>query len=351
LDWSDCPQIGSGKDNDKFQERAVRKAVVSVPVAYAAAATAAFHLSPAAQKGFLGSPESVNILGSASSVFHLYDDDCKLSKQGIYFLSMHLLSSPSSVGMSHLQREPKPTEESSEHIRCKRKFLVLHDEFKTMVLSALEKFNGDNKSQYRLHVICGVNELVSGPKLCSHEDIGSNPRGVNPSFPCKFLHCHINFLATCLDEELHDQPTNLYFAVQPTKLFFAECSRAGDDSWCAPVDCSPDGGQARCFYCEKQGSQIIHPAWPGFHGSDFQDAYFGSTPDLYGNDSLIGMTYSLDWVHGVEEDAIYEKNCKHRVRDDGNARNGFKRIKLEPLDGDDAGNGLKLIKFEPLVFG
>jgi len=84
--------------------------------------------------------------------------------------------------------------------------------------------------------------LFLGPKLCSLEDIESNPRGVNPSYPCKFLHCHINFLATCFDEELHDQPTNLYFADQPIKLFFAECSHSGDDSWCAPVDCSPDAG-------------------------------------------------------------------------------------------------------------
>jgi hypothetical protein len=52
------------------------------------------------------------------------------------------------------------------------------------------------------------------------------------------------------------------------------------------------------------------------------------------------MAYSLDWVHGVEEDAIYEKNCKHQVRDYGDAGNGLKLIKLEPLDGD-AGNGLK----------
>jgi hypothetical protein len=48
------------------------------------------------------------------------------------------------VGMSHLQQEPEPTEECSEHIRCKRKFWMLHDEFKTMVLAALKKFNRDN---------------------------------------------------------------------------------------------------------------------------------------------------------------------------------------------------------------
>jgi hypothetical protein len=52
------------------------------------------------------------------------------------------------------------------------------------------------------------------------------------------------------------------------------------------------------------------------------------------------QTCTLDWVHGVEEDAIYEKNCKHQVRDYGDAGNGLKLIKLEPLDGD-AGNGLK----------
>lgn len=141
LDWSGCPQIGSGKDNvSKFQERAVRKAVVSVPEAYAAAATAAFHPSPAAQKRFLGSKESVKILGSASSAFRLNDDDCQLSKLGFDSLRMHLLSSPSSVG----QQEPEPTEERREHSRCKGKFWILHDEFKTMALAALDKFNRDN---------------------------------------------------------------------------------------------------------------------------------------------------------------------------------------------------------------
>jgi hypothetical protein len=119
LDWSDCPKIGSGKGNVSFQERAVRKAVVSVPEAYAVAATAAFHTSPAAQKEFLGSPESEGILATASSVFHLYDDDCQLSEQGIHVLGMHLLSSPSSFGMSHMQQEPEPTEECRA---CKGKY-------------------------------------------------------------------------------------------------------------------------------------------------------------------------------------------------------------------------------------
>lgn len=66
LDWSDCQQNGSGKDSTVYiQETAVRKATVSVPEAYTAAATAAFHPSPPAQKEFLGSPDSVRMLKAA----------------------------------------------------------------------------------------------------------------------------------------------------------------------------------------------------------------------------------------------------------------------------------------------
>ncbi|CAD6337765.1 unnamed protein product [Miscanthus lutarioriparius] len=63
MDWSSCPQIEPGKDTDvPIQMKAVRKAFASVKEAYTAAATAAYHPSPPAQKVFLGSPDSVEKL-------------------------------------------------------------------------------------------------------------------------------------------------------------------------------------------------------------------------------------------------------------------------------------------------
>ncbi|CAD6246153.1 unnamed protein product [Miscanthus lutarioriparius] len=151
LDWSGCPIIGSsGKGTEvKFHERAVRKAAVSIPEAYAAAATAAFHPSPPAQREFLGSPASVSNLWAASSVFPL-DEGHQLSKDEFDFLCGHLLTcAPSSVvGMSHLQQEPEPEPtgvskaEYDKYLRCKNR--ELHDEVKTMVVAALDKFNRDN---------------------------------------------------------------------------------------------------------------------------------------------------------------------------------------------------------------
>jgi hypothetical protein len=166
LDWSGCPRIGSsgkGTDEVKFQERAVRKAAVSIPEAYAAAATAAFHPSPPAQGEFLGSPASVTKLQTAEDVLRVGDGH-QLSDVEFDLLCRLLHRCPpysSVVGMSHLQQEPEPTEECSEHIRCKRKFWMLHDEFKTMVLAALKKFNRDNVGFFYYSLLLALVNLFS----------------------------------------------------------------------------------------------------------------------------------------------------------------------------------------------
>jgi hypothetical protein len=89
MDWSSCPQIGTGKDTVPIQMKAVRKAFASVKKAYTAAATAAYHPSPLAQKEFLRSPDSVEKLKHASDKFRL-DDGHQLSNEefGLLFMSL-----------------------------------------------------------------------------------------------------------------------------------------------------------------------------------------------------------------------------------------------------------------------
>ena len=168
----------------------------------------------------------------------------------------------SSVGTLDHQQEPEPTvvgkSEYAEISRRVHSFWGLHDRVSSMVNAALEKFNRTHvgffyysllllasvilvsfsampgfhfnpllhgwnwlqESQYSLHIICGVNELVSGPKFCSH---------FLAHLPFKYQYSHINFLAT-LD-------------AQPPKLFFAECNLDDhNDTWCVPVDWSPPVG-------------------------------------------------------------------------------------------------------------
>ena len=263
MDWSSCPQIGTGKDNVPIQTKAVRKAFASVLEAYTAAATAAKHPSPPAQKEFLGSPNSVEKLKDVSYMVCL-DNGHQLSNEEFGLLFMFLQKCClSSVGTLDHQQESEPTvvgkseyAEISRRVHC---FWGQHDRVSSMVNAALEKFNRTHvgffyysllllltsdilvsfsampgfhfnpllhcwnwlqESQYSLHIICGVNELVSGPKFC---------KTFLAHLPFKYQHYHINFLAT-LD-------------AQPPKLFFAECNLDDhNDTWCVPVEWSPPVG-------------------------------------------------------------------------------------------------------------
>jgi len=67
-----------------------------------------------------------------------------------------------------------------------------------------------------LHVICGVNELVSGPHFSSDPEV----RGYNPWTPQKYHHAHVNFLATTFDD--CGNPI--------ASLFFAQCDNHGPES-------------------------------------------------------------------------------------------------------------------------
>jgi hypothetical protein len=54
---------------------------------------------------------------------------------------------------------------------------------------------------------------------------------------------------------------------------------------------------------------------PCFHGSDFGKTFFGSYKKAYDNDGKIRSPW-VDWVHRLEDDAIYEN---YRVHDDDNS--------------------------------
>jgi hypothetical protein len=83
---------------------------------------------------------------------------------------------------------------------------------------------------YTLHVICGLNEFVSGPESNLHV-YGDYNRC--PFATAIYLHSHINFLATRKGEH--------------ATLFFAECENHGTGAWCVPLslpqrDGEPDVG-------------------------------------------------------------------------------------------------------------
>ena len=69
-------------------------------------------------------------------------------------------------------------------------------------------------------------------------------------------------------------------------------------------------GQVRCIYCEYQGNRILHPAMESFHGRDeFEKLFYGSNGS-YTNDKLItNSDLEVDWVHGVQDGAIYRDCC------------------------------------------
>ncbi|CAL5044748.1 unnamed protein product [Urochloa decumbens] len=262
---SDSEQIGQGSpDTDacEMQHGAVEASnpSASVPEAYAAAATAAFHCDPLAQKEFLGSPDVVSKLKVASEALRLQDGH-PLSSQDLEFLS--------------------------------------HERVSSMVKAALDKLNETQEDRpFRLHIICGVNEFVSGPESC----FGEKPGDYNPWTPDKYYHTHINFLAV---SEGHPD--------DPPRLFFAECGKDGADTcWCIPVTPQkPDAEQVRCIYCEHEGNRIVHPAMGSFHGRDeFDKLFYLSDMETYTNDKVItDKMVSVDQVHTLEDDAIYQNCC------------------------------------------
>ncbi|KAF8694136.1 hypothetical protein HU200_038466 [Digitaria exilis] len=299
--WSGCLQIGSGKPDANAPS-------VSVPEAYLAAATAAFHSNPLSQREFLGSPNTVANLQTARRVMRLQDGRL-LSSKDLEMLCMCIFECPSSAGFPQKQLETEPKRANIvlyTHVNeCSRVFWRQQERASRMVAAALSKFNETAEPHYTLHVICGVNELVSD--LESVLDVS----GDYDPWLCasnNYRHSHINFLATRKGEH--------------ATLFFAECENHGTGSWCVPVslpqrDGEPDSGvnpdaatdpcaeQVRCIYCEHNEIRIVHPAVSGFHGRDnFVDLFYGSDRYRYSNNKAIRREH-IDWVDELEDDTIY----------------------------------------------
>uniref|UniRef100_A0A0E0DVW4 Uncharacterized protein n=1 Tax=Oryza meridionalis TaxID=40149 RepID=A0A0E0DVW4_9ORYZ len=95
-----------------------------------------------------------------------------------------------------------------------------HDRVRSKVKAALGRYNEDKVSKYSIHVICGVNELVSGPTFSVDEEV----RSYNPATLFKYHQSRINFLTKCEEAE-------------GPVLFFAECSNHDTMAWCIPVIC------------------------------------------------------------------------------------------------------------------
>lgn len=65
--------------------------------------------------------------------------------------------------------------------------------------------------------------------------------------------------------------------------------------------------QPRCVYCEYQANRIVHPAMESFYGRDeFDKLFYESDREFYTNNEIIkNSRLDINWVHGVEDDAVY----------------------------------------------
>ncbi|XP_044431955.1 uncharacterized protein [Triticum aestivum] len=238
LNFSGCGQVLNIPDPSLTQCSAVEDSIpsASVPEAYTAAATAARHCHPLAHKEFLASLSGVSkpaefdsevsvdgLSESLSKVLHMRDG-VPLSSQDLSLLCKILDRYPSSARQ---QRDLAPTKVKKGFYYqvgiCSSRFWGQHNRVTSMATNALEKFNNiaAEGHLFELHIICAVNEFVSGPVPSE----GENVRDYNPWTFQKYYHTHINFLAVSKARP-YDPPT----------LFFAECGKHGADTcWCVPV--------------------------------------------------------------------------------------------------------------------
>ncbi|KAG2595675.1 hypothetical protein PVAP13_5KG090100, partial [Panicum virgatum] len=216
----------------------------SIQGAFLAASTAACHPNPDAQVKLLTSCKAM--LGSALSLLQ----GChKLSSEDVRRLAM-LLSpeSPSEKPLPPLPLTGYPRAKVADaHTRISKRVKA--------VLKAYEQMlNGDQT--FELHMICGVNDCVSGPVGSCHI----------------FYHSHVNFVAS----------TEFPRGSASSVLFFAEISTDGNDkSFCCPVSLPPPcAPQSRCLYCEFMGIRIVHPVGIDFHGREleFEKVVCGEDP-------------------------------------------------------------------------
>ncbi|KAM3253813.1 hypothetical protein ACQJBY_047735 [Aegilops geniculata] len=294
--------------------------------AYRAAAIAAWHPRPDAQAGFLSSLKAMLV---APHVLSLLQDggQYQLSSQCVHQIHTLLCSEYHSiVGVPTHQQRPAPISERQFHFTMSegRKQRRAHRRISAKVKAALRRYEKQNSGHsYQLHVVCGVNECVSGPDNC--EGSGLKP-GLDPNDDY-YHHTHANFLAT----------RNVAGIVSAPVLFFAELSNHddGQDSQlpCCPVDLPPPGaaGLVRCLFCEHRGIRIVHPALERFHGHEVEFEKMVRGENLYNNDYypegdiepytnhqiLKHSEYVAKWVHdGLDEDCMYLGSNDFNIEED-----------------------------------
>uniref|UniRef100_A0A0A9FFG4 Uncharacterized protein n=1 Tax=Arundo donax TaxID=35708 RepID=A0A0A9FFG4_ARUDO len=220
----------------------------SVNEAFKAAAAAAHHPNPDAQANLFASPKALMVLAAD-----------QLSSEAVQRIARFLCPEHP---YSEQPLPPFPLKEYvSAHTKISKKV--------NAVLNAYEQMpNGEPK--YQLHVICGVNYLVSGPVYCP---------GGSTFAPHKCYHSHVNFLATSRDTQSQAGEAKVV-------LFFAELSnddedKAGAQSLCCPVWLPPPCAERiRCLYCDYVGARIVHPIQEEFHGRkrEFEKMVCGEDP-------------------------------------------------------------------------
>ncbi|TVU51047.1 hypothetical protein EJB05_02451, partial [Eragrostis curvula] len=262
--------------------------------AFKAAAIAAKHPHPEAQAKLLASCKK--LLGPSLS---LLQSGGQLTSADVRRLARLLCpeSPPSS------DEQPLPAFPLKEYLR-------VHTRIVDKVVKALHAC----APTYELHVVCGVNENVSGPVYCL---------GGSSFAPHKCYRCHVNFLAT---------PKEGAAADRAPVLFFAELSNDEDDDGggasgtlplCCPVSAPPPCAErVRCLFCDYVGIRIVHPIETTFHGRqmEFENMVCGEDPfDEDFNPALMQLYYTntkivrhsrlvANGVYSLKEDCLYAES-------------------------------------------
>uniref|UniRef100_A0ACD5YHL3 Uncharacterized protein n=1 Tax=Avena sativa TaxID=4498 RepID=A0ACD5YHL3_AVESA len=291
-------------------ERLGHRPRCTVREAYAAAAAAAWHPQPDAQAQRLSSC-GTDTISIASSL--LQNGGPLVSSQDLMRLGSLLISpKPGDVPPQRQPASvvPRPPQDGRIYAKVK---------------AALTRYSLQviDRPMYEVHVICGVNERVSGPEL----RVKQKWNGCLPYF-FHYYRTHVNFLASAAAGA--DGP-----APAAPVLFFAELSNDQDDetACCQPVSAPPPcaGHLPRCLYCDHEASGIVHPAVEEFHGRQLEFEKMVCREDMFDDefdpdhedqhftnyDIIEESEYIAEWVEeGCYYDSLEDSGCECDDDDD-----------------------------------
>uniref|UniRef100_A0A0E0M534 Uncharacterized protein n=1 Tax=Oryza punctata TaxID=4537 RepID=A0A0E0M534_ORYPU len=263
-----------------------------VQEAYEAAATAAWHPNPAAQAAFLTSCKAKLQESPAAMSLLLEDGDRVLSQEDVRYLAGVLLAEQKPSPQAVRKRSTWPV------CNGKMRSIAQQRRISRNVKATLnQQFLQDGEPMYKLHVICGANELVCGPEYCS------NSKEDYLSFaPCEYRYTHVNFLAMKKAGCSSSSPV----------LFFAEFDNKKAEGEPAIMCCKVDmplscAEHARCLYCEVEGAKVVHPGFEKFHGGDkeIEDVIRNKHSHLTNDRILCRNDYAVQRLVGHDEDFMY----------------------------------------------